>query len=154
MFSLSKDDILGAVRDYPEAERILIEYGKRRLNKNQTKITISPSSDDIEVPSETSTKLVRRELIKEPTIPEEELPIKRTHSKKLKDISKLKELNTISEEISQRAPGSLTTDMLGIPTLNNIKHQNSDEILADYFANANEVANSYYNNLQKLLNKL
>lgn len=158
MFSLSKDDILSAVRDFPEAERILIEYGKRRLNKNQIKIEKSPTVNEIKSTGETTANShIRKETIKEATIHEEEPKLNRTQSKKLKDISKLKELNTISEEINQRAAGNLTTDMLGIPTTNSssLKYQNSEEVLADYFASANLASSTFYKNqLQKILNKL
>lgn len=158
LFSLSKDDILSAVRDFPEAERILIEYGKRRLNKNQIKIEKSPTVNEIKSTGETTANShIRKETIKEATIHEEEPKLNRTQSKKLKDISKLKELNTISEEINQRAAGNLTTDMLGIPTTNSssLKYQNSEEVLADYFASANLASSTFYKNqLQKILNKL
>jgi hypothetical protein len=47
LFSLSKEDVLSAVKDYPEAEKILIDYGKRRLNQNMSKSSINSSKNSI-----------------------------------------------------------------------------------------------------------
>jgi len=47
LFSLSKEDVLSAVKDYPEAEKILIEYGRRRLNQNMSKSSMNSSKNSI-----------------------------------------------------------------------------------------------------------
>jgi len=47
LFSLSKEDVLSAVKDYPDAEKILIEYGRRRLNQNMSKSSINSSKNSI-----------------------------------------------------------------------------------------------------------
>uniref|UniRef100_A0A914WJW7 Cyclic nucleotide-binding domain-containing protein n=2 Tax=Plectus sambesii TaxID=2011161 RepID=A0A914WJW7_9BILA len=39
LFTLSRDDVLSALRDYPEAEKIISDYGRRRLLNSSPRLT-------------------------------------------------------------------------------------------------------------------
>jgi hypothetical protein len=137
---------LSAVKDYPEAEvikkihlkislkiilykfifklqRILIEYGKRRLNQNLAKSSTSANSSKINVktndtPNASSPN--EENLIKIPSIKEP----KYTTESEIQDLNrKIKDLTQFDSDIElglnliNDENRGLTTDMLGLPAI-------------------------------------
>lgn len=55
LFSLSREDVLAAMKDYPEAQEILQTLGRKRLmevrcvNKRHAKITANPANEPVAV---------------------------------------------------------------------------------------------------------
>ncbi|CAF0751402.1 unnamed protein product [Brachionus calyciflorus] len=150
LFSLSKEDVLSAVKDYPDAERILIEYGKRRLNHNQNSSSIATSKVNFKTSNDTNSNLSALNLNEENTTFPTIVQSKSDQQIKLKNSQHLDSEVDLAKNLLNEENRGLSTDMLGLPA--SLKTPN--EILLSSLPEIEKITNAEEIIEKELLNEL